>query len=279
MDQKYDDLRKRVKELESCVIAFSGGVDSALLARVAADALAHEKVVLVTATSETFTREELIRAEKLAREIGLKHVVVNTPELQNPEFNCNPPDKCYHCKKIRYGGLDEMRKELGFKYIADGTNADDSGDFRPGERAAKEMGVRHPLKEAGITKAEVREISRKLGLSNWNLSSQACLASRIPYGTPLTAELLEKVGAAEKAVKEAWELDNIRIRHFGDTAKIEVSQDKIGIVADERKRKRVVELLKGFGYKYVTLDLQGYRSGSMNESLTESEAAKARGES
>lgn len=278
MDSKYQDLCKRVREMESCVIAFSGGVDSTLLAKVAAEVLNPEKVILVTASSETFTEEELRRAGELAAEIGLKHKVVRTPELQNPEFNCNPPDKCYHCKKIRYGGLDDMRKELGFNFIADGTNADDAGDFRPGERAAKEIGVRHPLKEAGFTKAEVREMSRQKGLSNWNLSSQACLASRIPYGTPLTADLLKKVGEAEKLVREMWGIDNVRVRHFGDTAKIEISPERMRIVTDDNLRTGVVEALKKLGYKYVTMDLQGYRSGSMNESLSEREAAKARGE-
>lgn len=278
MDEKYQELCTRVREMESCVIAFSGGVDSTLLAKVASEVLDHDKVILITASSETFTEEELQRAKSLAAEIGLNHRVVNTPELQNSEFNCNPPDKCYHCKKIRYGGLDELRKELGFNFIADGTNADDAGDFRPGERAAKEMSVRHPLKEAGATKSEVREMSRRKGLSNWNLSSQACLASRIPYGTPLTADLLKKVADAERLVREIWDVDNVRVRHFDDTAKIEISADRFGVIMNENLRQRAIELLKELGYKYVTLDLQGYRSGSMNESLSKSEAAKARGE-
>jgi len=264
-DERLERLRAILHRLESALVAFSGGVDSTLLLKVAGDVLG-DRVVAVTAESETCTAFELRDAETFCREQDIRHEVVHTDELSLPAFTENSPERCYHCKKERFGQLRQMADRLGLEYVIDGTNADDASDYRPGTRAAEELGVRSPLQEAGLGKADIRELSKQLGLPTWDRPSYACLASRIPYGTAITPEVLAMVGRAEEVLRELG-FRQCRVRHHAPVARIELPPEEFEEAVEQTVRERIVARLKRIGYAYVTLDLQGYRTGSMNETL------------
>jgi pyridinium-3,5-biscarboxylic acid mononucleotide sulfurtransferase len=276
-EKRLNELKAAVRSLGSAVVAFSGGVDSTLLARVAAEELAGH-VVLVTAESETYTQAESERARELARMFGAPHIVIETSEFEDPLFRANPPDRCYHCKRELFSRLDKIRKDHGFSYILDGANADDASDFRPGERAAREFAVRRPLAEIGLRKEEIRELAKCLELTNWDCPAAACLASRIPYGTAIEPEDMKRIARAEAAVMDLAGIRQVRVRHHGTLARIEAPPDELERLAGRELRERVVEALRALGYHYVTLDLQGYRMGSMNEVLPDGDRNGAGGD-
>lgn len=263
IEQKFDELKQILKSLESVVIAFSGGVDSSFLAKVAYDVLG-DKVVAVTADSTLYSEVE--EAKEIAKELGIKHELFFTEELDIPEFSDNPPERCYHCKKELFSKLWKIAREHGFKHVADGANYDDLGDYRPGMKAGAELSISSPLKDAKLTKSEIRKLSKRLGLSTWNKPSMACLASRFPYGTHITHEKLSVVGEAEQFLRELG-IKQLRSRHHGNIARIEVLSEDLAILLKNGIREKIVEKFKRLGYTYVTVDLSGYRTGSMNEAL------------
>lgn len=262
---KLAQLREILTSLQGVVVAFSGGVDSSLVLAVARECL-KEKCLAATATSETYSHKELDAARAFARKIGAEHCVFETSELGIEGFRENPPDRCYFCKHELFSKLRELAGERGLAHVADGANADDRNDHRPGMRAGAELAVRSPLMEAGITKDEVREISRALGLPTWGRPARACLASRFPYGSAITADKLVQVAAAED-VLDSLGFTQFRVRHHGDVARIEVPADEVPRLVEPGTRAKVVAELKRAGFTYVTVDLQGFRSGSMNEIL------------
>jgi uncharacterized protein len=246
----------------SALIAFSGGVDSTLLLKVAHDQLS-EKACAITATSPTYPESEFREAVRFAEFIGARQIIVDSNELEIPGYSENPRDRCYHCKKELFAICASKAAETGFAHICDGTNCDDLGDYRPGRRAAGEMQVRSPLLEAGFSKADVRALSRDLGLPTWNKQAYACLASRFPYGVEITAERLKMIEQCEEFLKsEGFRV--YRVRFHGDTARIELGQDEIARMLDDGLRIKTVERFKCIGFKYVAIDLEGYRTGSMN---------------
>lgn len=267
LEGKYSSLRATVANMDSVVIGFSGGVDSTLLLKVAKDILGNG-VLAVIGRSETYPTREYTEAISLAEEIGVNVHVVRTEETDVLKFQENPPDRCYYCKTELFGKLKVIADERGFRWIADGTNADDVRDFRPGMKAINEKEVRSPLLEAGLTKQEIRELSRYLELPTWDKPSFACLSSRFPYGFGITKENLMKIDQAETLLRDLG-FRYFRVRHHDDkTARIEVGKDEIKRLADDELRMKIVSELKKLGFTYVTLDLQGYRTGSMNEVLT-----------
>jgi uncharacterized protein len=244
------------------VVAFSGGVDSTFVAAVARRALG-SRASAVTGVSPSVAAAELEEAVDLAARIGIGHSTVETREMDNPEYVANSPMRCFHCKDELYGVLSAIAGAAGGATIVDGTNADDAGDWRPGRQAAALHGVRSPLLELGFTKAEIRELSRGLGLPTWDKPAMACLASRVPHGTPVTVEVLDQVGAAE-AMLRSLGLRQVRVRHHGEVARIETDAEGMEIAFAAANRAKIVERLRNLGFKHVALDLEGYRQGSMN---------------
>jgi uncharacterized protein len=251
------------------VVAFSGGVDSSVVLAAASLALGESSVVAVTATSPTYPEEDLMWARRIAEALGVTHVFVESRELNDPNFASNPPNRCYFCKRSLVKELNEVAKRYGAKAIVDGTNASDLQSHRPGYLAFMEAGMRSPLAEVDIAKDEAREIARALSLPNWDKPPMACLASRIPYGEPITVERLKRIEEAEKAVRMLTGARLVRVRDHGYIARIEVGRDERKSFFDENVLDRVSVELQKLGYKYVTLDLYGYRSGSLDEVLPE----------
>lgn len=265
---KLSRLHDILRDIPSAVVAFSGGVDSTFVAAVTHDVLG-DRALAVTGVSPSVPRSEVAEATELARAIGIAHECIDTSEMDDPDYVKNNPDRCFHCKDELYGRLQAIARERGFAAVLDGCNLDDTGDFRPGRRAASQHTVRSPLVEAGLTKADIRALSRDRGLPTWDKPAMACLSSRIPYGTPVTVETLSLVERAEAYLRSLG-LRQLRVRHqvlaSGDpTARIET--DDAGLALLLAHRHEITEELKALGYLYVTLDLAGYRTGSLNETL------------
>lgn len=263
MEKKLDSLRAELSELDRILVAFSGGVDSTVLLKIAVDTLG-DRAAAVIVDSPLLPRHELEEARELAKEIGCDLLELKTREMDLPDFSANTPQRCYFCKDHRYSELNSYAVEHGYQEILDGSNADDLLDFRPGKKAAEEHKVRSPLQEAGFTKSEIRKLARKMGLSNWDKPSSACLASRIPYGIPVTIQRLQKIEKAERLLAGLG-LKQVRVRHHGSIARIEVEPDDFQKIIDHRTE--ITQAFEKIGYDYVTLDMHGFQSGRLNKGI------------
>jgi uncharacterized protein len=271
LEQKRQKLFAVLKGLERVLVAYSGGTDSAYLAWAAAQALG-DGALAVTADSPSIPESHKRDAAEYARICGFRHEFIPTYEFDNPDYAKNDPDRCYHCKDELFTRLEELARERGYRHIIYGVNCDDLGDYRPGQQAAKRHQVKAPLVEAGLSKAEIRELARLAGLPFWDRPASACLSSRIPYGTPVTAERVKTVERGEEAVR-ALGFRQFRVRYHGELVRLEFARDELGRALDLEMAARLVAIFKPLGFHYVTIDLEGYRQGSLNEVLRRREAS------
>lgn len=263
MNGKYAKLIELLRSMHGVVVAYSGGADSTLLLAAAHEALG-EQVLAVTAHSPALPEDEGKEAERIARSLGARHIAIETPELELPEYRRNQPDRCYHCKRLLFQMLREIANHEGFAEVIEGSNSDDLRDYRPGRGAIAELGIRSPLVEVGLTKDEIRHLSRAKELPTWNKPARACLASRVPYGEEITAERLSRIDRAERLIRELG-ARQVRVRDHGPLARVEVAPDEIERIVADDVRERLASGLKALGWTFVTLDLEGYRVGSLNE--------------
>jgi uncharacterized protein len=269
LEQKRERLFTILDGMDSVVVAYSGGVDSTYLLAASLEALSPEKVLAVTAVSPTYPASERQEGAAIARQLGARQRFVHTAELDDPRFASNPPERCYYCKTHLFQDLFDIARSEGLNQVAYGATQDDLGDHRPGMRAAQRLGARAPLLEAGLTKDEVRALSKERQLPTWDKPAMACLASRFPYDTTITASALHSVEQAEDWLRLEMGFRQIRVRHHGSVARLEVEPPDLERVLEDRTRQAIVARLKDLGYVYVTVDLEGFRSGSMNEVLAD----------
>jgi uncharacterized protein len=267
LTQKQKALENHLIDLGRVVVAFSGGVDSALVLAMAQKALGNENVLAVTAESESLAERELLGAQKVAAEIGVEHLILRTHEMDSPQYRANPVNRCYHCKSELYSRLQAIAEKRNFTHMINGINADDLGDHRPGITAAREFGVLSPLSKAGFDKNDVRELSRQLGLTTSEKPAMPCLSSRVPYGESISPEKLAMIEQAEDLLLSLG-FTQLRVRHHGEIARIELLKEDLPKILADSVAKIVQERFKQIGFKYVTLDLEGFRSGRLNEGLT-----------
>jgi pyridinium-3,5-biscarboxylic acid mononucleotide sulfurtransferase len=265
LEAKAAHLRRILSDCESVLVAFSGGVDSAYLAVTAAQVLG-ERALAVTAESPSYPDAHRQLALRVARDFALSHETVQTDELDRPEYRANPANRCYYCKDELFEHLAKVAQDRGLRVIVDGSNADDRGDYRPGRQAARERGVRSPLDEAGLTKTEIRELSRLQGMETWDEPASACLSSRIPYGHEVTDEKLRQIERAETVLRDLG-FRVFRVRHHDEMARLEIARSEMARALEPDVNATIVSALKELGFQYVSLDLQGYRLGSLNEAL------------
>lgn len=265
LEVKLQNLRESFRVMQSAIVAFSGGVDSSFVLRVAHDTIG-ERVLALTTTSPTMPTDDRLNAAAMAQSLGVRHMMIESNELEVAGYARNPVNRCYLCKHNLFTVCEEKARELGIEIILDGLNLDDLHDYRPGIQAAAEMRVRHPLVEAELTKSEIRELSRMLGLPTWDRPASPCLSSRFPYGTEITLEGLRKVERSEQALRVLG-FKVVRVRYHGEVARIEVEASEIGRILDPVTREAVDRQLREIGFRFVTVDLRGFRSGSLNEGL------------